>query len=57
MIVEFAMDGTIFPGEFHVFGFTMDIPDGITEFTIRQWPTIDAVPTRNTTWGRIKALP
>lgn len=50
-------EGGIFPiGNFHVFTFPIDVPDGITEFTIRQWPTISPVPTDRTTWGRLKAI-
>lgn len=51
-----AVDGVIVSGGFHVFGFPIDVPDGITEFTVRQFPTVATVPTEPTTWGKLKAL-
>ena len=51
-----AMDGLVPNGTFHVWGFPIDVPNGITEFTIRQYPTIAPVPTAPTTWGHLKRL-
>jgi len=49
--------GGVFPfGAFFVLSFPVDVPNGITEFTIRQYPTISATPTEATTWGRLKSL-
>ncbi len=51
-----AVDGFVPPGNFHVFGFTIDVPNGITEFTVRQWPTIEPVATWSSAWSQVKAL-
>ncbi len=48
--------GVILAGSFYNFGFSIDVPEGITEFTVRQWPTIGPVPTEVRTWGNIKSL-
>ncbi len=37
---ELTVDGGIFPsGDFNVFRFPIDVPDGISWFTVRQFPT------------------
>jgi hypothetical protein len=51
-----AVDGLVPAGAFNVFAFPIDVPDGITEFTIRQYPTTEPVPATPATWGRIKML-
>jgi hypothetical protein len=51
-----AVGGPFPNGSFHVITFPIDVPGGITEFTIRQYPTIAPVPTLPITWGRIKSL-
>ena len=51
-----AYGGTFPTGAFHVISFPFDVPNGITEFTIRQYPTISPTPTEATTWGRVKSL-
>jgi hypothetical protein len=38
-----AMGGTIFSGGFYNFSFSIDVPETITEFTVRQWPTVAPV--------------
>lgn len=50
-----AVDGIVPDGAFFVFGFPIDVPSGITEFTVRQYPTIDTVPNQTTSWGDLKA--
>ena len=35
--------GSVLDGQFVNYGFTVDVPDGITYFTIRQLPTIDSI--------------
>ncbi|MDJ0786792.1 MAG: hypothetical protein QNK05_08275 [Myxococcota bacterium] len=35
-----AIGGVFVPGGFHEFEFNIDVPDGVSEFTIRQYPTI-----------------
>ncbi len=51
-----GVDGVILPGESHVFTYAIDIPDGITKFTIRSSAREFVVGTETTTWGRVKAL-
>jgi len=51
-----AVDGIVSPGGFHVFTFAIDVPNGITEFTIRQAPRGAPVSTEPTTWGTLKAI-
>lgn len=51
-----AFDGIVPIGGFNVFEFSIDVPNGITEFTVRQYPTTAPVPVKAATWGRIKAL-
>ena len=51
-----AVDG-IFPnGAFFVMTFPIDVPNGITEFTVRQYPTVAPVSTEKRTWDSIKAM-
>jgi hypothetical protein len=51
-----ALGGNFLPGNFHVIVFPIDIPNGITEFTVRQWPTIAPIGVQESTWGKTKAL-
>ncbi len=51
-----AVDNIILPGEVHTFSFTIDVPNGITEFTIRQSPRTGPVSTSSGSWGNVKAL-
>ena len=39
-----AYDAIVVPGGFYNFGFSIDVPNGISEFTIRQYPTIVPEP-------------
>jgi hypothetical protein len=51
-----AVGGSFPNGTFMVLSFPIDVPAGINEFTVRQWPTIDTVPNDVSTWGGVKAL-
>jgi hypothetical protein len=51
-----AVDGLIPPGAFVTFAVAIDVPNGITEFTLRQEPRQLPVSTTPTTWGNVKAL-
>ncbi len=51
-----AVGGPFLDGSFHFIIFPIDVPSGISEFTVRQYPTIAPVPTVPTSWGQIKAL-
>ena len=51
-----CIDGFVPDGGFNVWAFSLDIPNGNYEFTIRQWPTTDAVPTDPTGWSYLKSL-
>ncbi len=51
-----AVGGTILPGETHVFTYAIDVPDGMTQFTIRTSPRMFVVPVEEKTWGIIKTL-
>jgi hypothetical protein len=51
-----CVDGFVPDGSFNVWAFTIDVPEGNYEFTIRQWPTTDAVPVDPTGWSHLKAM-
>ena len=51
-----AGGGVILAGETHVFTYAIDIPDGITKFTIRTSAREQPIATESGTWGKIKAL-
>lgn len=51
-----AVDGLFSSGAFHVFSFSVDVPIGITEFTLRQIPREASVATSTSTWSQVKAL-
>ncbi len=50
-----AMGGTIFSGGFYNFSFPIDVPETITEFTVRQWPTVAPVGTESSSIGKVKS--
>ncbi len=43
-------------GAFHVFTFTIDVPNTISEFTIRQAPRTNPVADESVTWSEVKTL-
>lgn len=51
-----AVDGLFTVGAFHTFTFALDVPNGITEFTIRQTPREEPVAASSSTWSKVKAL-
>ncbi len=51
-----AVDGVMPSGMFQNFAFPIDVPPGITEFTVRQYPTTAPTATESATWGRVKSL-
>ncbi len=51
-----AVSATVPPGAFMNFAFSVDIPDWVTNFTIRQEPRIDAVAAEEASWGDVKTL-
>jgi hypothetical protein len=51
-----AVGGVILAGETHVFTYAIDVPDGITKFTIRTSLREEPVGVESKTWGKIKAL-
>ncbi len=54
--VHNATGGVFANGAFHTFMFSVDVPNTITEFTIRQEPREESVATSNSTWSQVKAL-
>ena len=50
-----AVGGIVPDGTFNVFSFPIDVPSGITEFTVRQYPTIDTVANEDTSWSDLKS--
>ena len=51
-----AVLAAVNPGEFHTWAFTVDVPAGISEFTIRQEPRTSPVSTDAETWSKVKGL-
>jgi len=51
-----AVDGVINPGESHTFTYAIDVPNGISHFSIRTSARELVVPVEARTWGGIKRL-
>lgn len=51
-----AVGATVVPGSTMLFMFTIDVPAGISEFTLRQEPRIEPISEETVTWGDVKAL-
>lgn len=51
-----ASDALFLVGAFHTFTFTVDVPAGIGEFTVRQVPREESVATEPTAFSRVKSL-
>jgi hypothetical protein len=51
-----TFSGTLADGASTVFTYAVDVPNGITEFTVRLRPRSLPVSTTSTTWGNVKAL-
>lgn len=51
-----AVGGVLPAGAFVVMAFPIDVPAGISEFTVRQWPTIAPIPVEHGSWSQIKSL-
>ncbi len=54
--VHNAVDGVFTAGAFHTFQFAVDVPNGISEFTIRQEPRNEPVAAMPSAWSEVKAL-
>lgn len=51
-----GVSATILPGQFVNFAFPIDVPNGITEFTIRQEPRVAPVSADQKAWSEVKRL-
>ena len=49
-----AVGATVVPGSNMLFLFSIDVPSGITEFTLRQSPRIEPISEESRTWGDVK---
>ena len=51
-----GVSATVYPGQFVNFAFPIDVPNGITEFTIRQEPRVAPVNVDEKSWSEVKRL-
>jgi len=51
-----AVGGIILAGDSHTFTYAIDVPNGITTFSIRTSPREMPIPVEQKTWGMIKTL-
>jgi len=47
---------TVVPGSNMLFQFAIDVPSGITEFTLRQSPRVEPISAESKAWGDVKSL-
>ncbi len=50
-----AIGGIVPSGSFYVFSFPIDVPETITEFTVRQWPSVSPVAAPSASFGKVKS--